>query len=561
MKKAVVLFIVTMLMTIPAGETFGSWLIDDRQYHVSVHGELSCLDCHSEMGESRHPDPRMVNRIDSGISSEKCADCHPSAEDYLAGGEHGGKIFTSLKQAGACLHCHNPHYDVKIDSFDSNKPAVEQCGACHEAKSELPKPDQSVTGCYGCHVESKKNPTAARGFCLSCHDSSDRGGAPYITGKYLSESRHGELSCLECHARAAAYGHDKQPNVECLACHSRHGASTANDAHLGVSCQACHIEIASPVRDAAIGVIHWRSPPAGNKPFQVHALSTTSGDDFCGRCHFPGNELGVSSKALPPKGVLCAPCHASVMSAGDSVSLIALSIFFLGVIWMLSIWRVEGRSTRMVKKKNTGSHAGPTVLLKTLLFDVLLQRRLRLQSQGRWLIHALIFHGMLLRFIWGLAASIGTAFLPDSHPAWELIDKNNPGTAVFLDLTGLMILAGVSAAVMRRLAERKNGAVPGLPPADWPSLMLLGGCVLAGFVLEGARIAMTGSPFASGASFVGNGFSLLFSAGRGLNSLYPWLWYIHAGLFGAFVAWLPFGRMPHMVLAPLTLLSGDERKH
>ena len=39
----------------------------------------------------------------------------------------------------------------------------------------------------------------------------------------------------------------------------------------------------------------------------------------------------------------------------------------------------------------------------------------------------------------------------------------------------------------------------------------------------------------------------------GLEDIYGYVWYIHAVLTGAFVAYLPFSRMFHIVLAPVLL--------
>ena len=39
------------------------WLIDHERFHISVHGQLSCQDCHGSINEKRrHPDPVDVNR-------------------------------------------------------------------------------------------------------------------------------------------------------------------------------------------------------------------------------------------------------------------------------------------------------------------------------------------------------------------------------------------------------------------------------------------------------------------------------------------------------------------
>ena len=131
-----------------------------------------------------------------------------------------------------------------------------------------------------------------------------------------------------------------------------------------------------------------------------------------------------------------------------------------------------------------------------------------------------------------------------------MVNKNYPLTGFFFDLTGVMILAGVGLAFARGWLNRADRA-PGLPEQDRVALGLIGGIVIIGFILEGMRIALTGSPAGAEYSIVGYGISLLFSAPRGLTEVYGFMWYIHATLTGAFIAYIPFSRLLHMIIAPM----------
>jgi hypothetical protein len=86
--------------------------------------------------------------------------------------------------------------------------------------------------------------------------------------------------------------------------------------------------------------------------------------------------------------------------------------------------------------------------------------------------------------------------------------------------------------------------------------------VLAGFALEGIRIAMNGYPAGSSYAFVGDAVSRFFYGVAGLEDIYGPVWYLHAVLTGAFAAYLPFSRMFHIVLAPalLALNAAQHRK-
>ena len=95
--------------------------------------------------------------------------------------------------------------------------------------------------------------------------------------------------------------------------------------------------------------------------------------------------------------------------------------------------------------------------------------------------------------------------------------------------------------------------LPDLPSQDRIALIVIGAIVVVGFVLEGMRIAMTGFPRGSEWAFLGYGISELFSQGSRLVNIYGYVWYLHALLSGAFLAYLPFSRLLHIIVAPLVL--------
>ena len=72
---------------------------------------------------------------------------------------------------------------------------------------------------------------------------------------------------------------------------------------------------------------------------------------------------------------------------------------------------------------------------------------------------------------------------------------------------------------------------------------------------------MTGTPEGSQYAFLGYAISRLFKD-LNLTGIYGYVWYVHAILAGAVVAYLPFSRMFHMIMAPVSLaLNAAARKH
>jgi hypothetical protein len=84
--------------------------------------------------------------------------------------------------------------------------------------------------------------------------------------------------------------------------------------------------------------------------------------------------------------------------------------------------------------------------------------------------------------------------------------------------------------------------------------------MIVGFILEGMRMAMTGSPSGAPYAFMGDAISRMLT-GIELTGLYGYVWYLHAMLTGAFVVYLPFSRMFHMIMAPVVMAMNAATGH
>lgn len=566
-----------------------SWFIDPKKFHASVHGQTSCLECHQEAKErALHPNPEDVNKdLTAFFQVEHCLACHNDVLERLDKGLHGKKRLEEPARYRACLGCHNPHEQLPIKEtlhFDPAKPREGQCGVCHEPKPALPAFSRWDEECMACHrlVDPKEKDAAEKmqGFCLYCHG---RGGteAQRHTGRRVSliqpeeyrRTPHEAMACTACHKGAAAFGHDRQQAGECKDCHLPHDEKKAHDAHMRVACGACHLKGALPLKDPRSGEVRWqRGERRPGEFLEIHQMIRGYDEKTCTRCHVEGNKVGAAAMVLPAKGILCMPCHAATFSAGDTITVMSLAILVLGIVMLFSYW-LTGSVAAGVQK-------GPFVqflmlmggalrtlfspkimpVLKAVLLDVLLQRRLYRQSGKRWFIHALIFYPFVLRFVWGLAALIGSLSLPERPWIWPMLDKDNPITAFLFDLTGLVLVAGLAAALVRGIRSEKD-LLPGLPRQDRIALGLIAGTVIIGFVLESMRIAMTGHPAGSEWAFLGSGISGLFGDPAGLTGVYGYVWYLHALFTGAFIAYLPFSRLAHVIMAPVVLAMGAAREH
>ncbi len=313
---------------------------------------------------------------------------------------------------------------------------------------------------------------------------------------------------------------------------------------------------------------------------------------------------------------------------------IAVSVCLIGLLIRLSIWFSQGiyPSTSLPPSNlSVGSRIKSATqgiigsvfssrflqILKSLIVDVLFQKRIFDQSILRWIAHTLIFTGfILLFFMHALDSTVSEALFNDYQPTL------NP--FLFLrDLFGVMVLIGVGIAVYRRISMKSHRLITS--KSDWTALIFVGVIILSGMLLEGSKISSISTyqnmvddyaafsdeteEKALEAFWVAeNGLispnmaepfdAELIAHGREVNSysciechdsnkaafasfalakinkplfsviddstVVTTFWYLHILACLSFLAWLPFSKMFHVLAAPLSLVikrvTGDEVK-
>ena len=591
MKKLLFCLFSGMLLISLTSRANASWILDPVRFHMSVHGQTSCVECHENIDEAAlHPDPRDVNKeLSDFFDPETCFSCHDEVSADLGKGVHGGAEIKDPEEYAACLNCHDPHYQMaasperKQGQGKAQSPHKASCGSCHENRSHIPPFSSEDQRCLNCHgtmdMESVQGRKRISELCFHCHgDSGNKAQAitgsmlPLIDEREYTKSPHAAQACTVCHTGAIQFIHKGQKLFSCRNCHLPHDEKLIGDAHNNVSCEACHLTGIRPVRNSETGRILWKIDSRPGEPSSLHHMVITDKETSCRRCHFAGNQVGAPAMILPPKGLLCMPCHVSTFSAGDATTFAALVIFFVGicsfVLWILSGSIPASPGLNPFKKfmvlfsrtVQTIFSGKIVAIIRVIFTDVLCQRRLYRRSRARWFIHGLIFFPFLFRFLWGIIALTGSLWFPEWNLPWAMINKDTPITGFLFDLTGIMIFTGIGLAFLRGLKERR-GRASGLPEQDRFALALIGGIVVVGFILEGMRIALTGFPPGSGYAFIGYAIGRLFSAPDGLVEVYGFVWYIHAVLTGAFVAYLPFSKLFHMIIGPVVLAMNAVSPH
>jgi nitrate reductase gamma subunit len=122
------------------------------------------------------------------------------------------------------------------------------------------------------------------------------------------------------------------------------------------------------------------------------------------------------------------------------------------------------------------------VLIKVLILDVILQRRILKEDALRWVMHMLIFVGFM-------ALLLIHAFATENGQSHFLFDEFYSTAQPFLflrNLFGLMVFAGVAIAIYRRrilkIPRLRTNAM------DVYAIWIVAVIMITGFLLEGAKI-------------------------------------------------------------------------
>lgn len=228
---------------------------------------------------------------------------------------------------------------------------------------------------------------------------------------------------------------------------------------------------------------------------------------------------------------------------------VAGAIFLLGVATNLAFWLSgvpPGERGRRLRGflGFTFSPRGQWLLFS----QGLLQAHLFRESRLRWAMSVALAWGAMELFFVGSLGNMGQEYGLFS------LSKDEPWFALVNDIGGAMLLLGVALAALRRYVLRERQL-----PFAWDDgiiLAWLGVAGVSGFLAEAGRFLAQGAAGgAAGYSFMGN------TLARGLEGLgatgaaEPYLWWAHAGVSLGLLAYLPYSKLFHIFLGPLSLLA------
>ncbi|HYP54181.1 MAG TPA: (Fe-S)-binding protein [Pyrinomonadaceae bacterium] len=193
-----------------------------------------------------------------------------------------------------------------------------------------------------------------------------------------------------------------------------------------------------------------------------------------------------------------------------------------------------------------------TERVKLVLAHAVAQRRTA-RERYAGLLHRFIAYGFVVLTIAtavvALDADFGTAIMRGNFYLYF--------QSLTVDIFGALVMVGVLMAAARRYLKRPRKLVH----TDEAAVILAAVFVmcLQGFLIEGWRIAATADPWAAWSPF-GNlvaRASRPFMSRGALEWAHWTAWWSHLALSFAFVAWVPYTKMMHVLTAPLNIYAAN----
>ena len=212
-------------------------------------------------------------------------------------------------------------------------------------------------------------------------------------------------------------------------------------------------------------------------------------------------------------------------------------------------WERGAPDNRRTTTKNAGRR------LKDFRAGVYMQTLLRDPAAG--IMHSLIYFSFLILLAVTTVSEINHQ-MPES--AKFLHGDVYRSFAAIGDAAGVMLLAGVVWAIVRRYVQRPYRIRIKSKPEHLVILGTFLALAVTGFGAEVWRIALDGRPDFEEWSFVGYPLSALIDDHSNLAGVHQAWWIAHVGTFVLFVVILPVTMLRHIFTAPLNMYLRDRER-
>jgi Fe-S oxidoreductase len=222
---------------------------------------------------------------------------------------------------------------------------------------------------------------------------------------------------------------------------------------------------------------------------------------------------------------------------------LSLGIAAYGLYQRLAAWRKGSPLDRFDR---------PAERIKRVLKHALAQQR-TVRDKFAAFFHTFIYTGFIILTIATTVVFLDYDFnLPIMQGAFYLYFQS-----LIVDIFGALVLVGVGIAAYQRGIKRPRKLVY-TDEAVW-ILVAIFVLALTGFVIEGLRIAATNDPWGAWSPFgylIAQASNAVLSV-EAMKLLHATTWWFHSILVFGFIAWAPFTKMAHVVMAPLNIYTAS----
>lgn len=232
-------------------------LVHPDSLEASVHGELTCGDCHSGFESFPHAEAPFT-------TTRSCSTCHTQERSAWGEGVHG-----TTDQTGAdCRACHGTHDVQSVEALREDPGPMTatntRCTGCHETsglRSNDPHADTvACSSCHGSHrispvddLDSPVGPDRQGETCGACHPDE---GREWAEGAHGADHGGRPVTTRPSPTSEAAEG-DHRDRPACGACHTPHTTLATDDPGFAAAasdmCKSCHHEYADTYMDSYHG--------------------------------------------------------------------------------------------------------------------------------------------------------------------------------------------------------------------------------------------------------------------------------------------------------------------
>jgi Fe-S oxidoreductase len=247
------------------------------------------------------------------------------------------------------------------------------------------------------------------------------------------------------------------------------------------------------------------------------------------------------------------------MSAADATREIYWNISHIWVMYLLLVPTLGIAAYglwRHVQRWRQGMPAArfdrPAERLRRVMAHAVAQNRTARETYTG-LFHRFLTYGFVIltiaTIVVGLDADLGTSIMRGRFYLWF--------QSFTVDVFGALVLIGIGMAAARRYIRHPRKLVYN----DEAALILAAIFVIAatGFLIEGWRIAGTNDPWRAWSPFgnlVARASSAAMSAGA-VRTAHAATWWLHLAVSLAFLAWIPYTKLMHIVTAPLNIYTAN----